>query len=98
MTVAMGKTRVLAAGSRALVREGIRALLTSCGQIEVVGEATTNNEIIEMVQEYRPDVVLIGTGMLAADGASIVQRIQGLRSDIKVLLLTQREDLTHILS
>lgn len=98
MTVTADKTKVLAADSRALVREGICALLTGCGQIEVVGEAATSNEIIDMVQEHHPDVVLVDAGMLGANGANVVQRIRGLRSDIKVLVLSEYEDREYILT
>ncbi len=94
----MDKVRVLVADEETLFREGVCALLKTYEDIEIVGEATNGKEVIEMVREQNPDVVLVNIAMPILDGAEVTHRIRKENSDIKVLLLTQYEDRDRILS
>ncbi len=96
--VQMVKVRVLIADEEALFREGVRVLLKTYKDIEIVGKATNGKETIEIVQEQNPDVVLVNIAMPILDGAEVTHRIREENSDIKVLLLTQYEDRDRILS
>lgn len=94
----MDKVRVLVADEETLFREGVCALLGTCDDIELVGEATDGKETVEMVRERNPDVVLMNIVMPIMDGAEVTYRIRKENSAVKVLLLTEYEDADRILS
>ena len=94
----MVKVRVLVAAEEALFREGVCALLKTCEDIEIVGEATNGKEAIEMVREQNPDIVLVNIAMPILDGAEVTRRVRKENSKIKVLLLTQYEDRDRVLT
>lgn len=88
----MEKIRVLVADKQALVREGICALLKTCGNMELVGEATNSTEVLEMIAKENPDVVLLDTALPPVDGASVAWQIRKENKRTKVLLLGESED------
>ena len=92
----MSKIRVLIADDHAILREGVRALLASTGDIEVVGEAGNGRRAVEACRELDPDVVLMDIAMPELGGleAALELRKQGLRA--KVLVLTQYEDREYV--
>lgn len=94
----MDKISVLVADEETLFREGVCALLETCDDIELVGEATDGKETVEMVRERNPDVVLMNIVMPIMDGAEVTYRIRKENSAVKVLLLTEYEDADRILS
>lgn len=93
----MSKVRVLVADGHALIREGISAVLKTCEQIEVVGEATNAKEIIEVVREQAPDVVLMDITMPAVDGTKVIRQIHKEDARVKVLIVSEYEDRGFIL-
>ena len=94
----MVKIRVLIADEEAMFREGVCALLKTCDDMEVVGEAANGKETIEIVREQTPDVLVMNIAMPIMDGAEVTRRVRKENSNIKVLLLTQYEDRDRILS
>jgi DNA-binding NarL/FixJ family response regulator len=85
--------RVVVADDQALVRTGFRMILTADG-IDVVGEATTGNEVIEAVRRTRPDVVLMDIRMPELDGLEAARRILVAPDPPRVIMLTTF-DLDH---
>jgi DNA-binding NarL/FixJ family response regulator len=82
--------RVLIADDNAVIRQGVRALLTSAADdIEVVGEAATGREAIEQAEALRPDVVLLDIRMPVMDGVKAAER---LATQCKVMMLTYSDD------
>ncbi|SEC06375.1 DNA-binding response regulator, NarL/FixJ family, contains REC and HTH domains [Paramicrobacterium humi] len=67
--------RVALADDQQLIRAGFRALLSAEPDIEVVGEASTGDEIVALAAEQRPDVVLMDIRMPSGDGLSATERI-----------------------
>ena len=80
--------RLLIADDHPVVRDGLRAMLETQPDIEVVGEATTGNDALSMVHSLRPDVVLMDLQMPELDGASATRRIRAEYDDVQVLVLT----------
>ena len=60
-------TRIMLADDHALVRSGIKALLTAMPGVEVVGEASDGAEVIEMIPQLKPDLVLLDIAMKGMD-------------------------------
>jgi len=87
----MGKIRVLIADDHRLVRAGIRMLLTSHDDIEVVGEAGSGWEAIEQATRLQPDVVLMDIAMGDLSGLEATQEIKERTPDVKVLALTMHD-------
>jgi len=80
--------RVLIADDHAIVRKGIRALLETEADIEVVGEAADGKEAVEKAERLHPDVVLMDLVMPKMDGIEAIRRITASQPEIRILVLT----------
>ena len=82
--------RVLIADDNAVIRQGVRALLTAgADDIEVVGEASNGREAIEQAELLNPDVVLLDIRMPVMDGVKAAERLTG---RCRVMMLTYSDD------
>ena len=87
---------MLVADDHALVREGVRALLRSCEDIEVVGEAADGREAVEKARHLEPDVVLMDIAMPGLGGLEATLALQRECPRARVLVLTQYEDREYV--
>src|SRR6187397_2085586 len=78
-------TRVLVADGHALVRAGVRLVLEAGNRIRVVGEAATGEETIALVEQLRPDVVMMDTRLPGLDSVETTRRIVA-ESGVAVML------------
>ena len=84
--------RVLVADDHAVYRWGLRTLLDSEPDMEVVGEAATGKEVIERAAEIRPDAILMDIQMPGLNGIAATSRIIEANQQIGVVILTMYED------
>jgi NarL family two-component system response regulator LiaR len=80
--------RVLIAEDHAIVRKGVRTLLSLEKDIDVIGEAANGREAVAMVGNLNPDVILMDLVMPELDGIQAIQQIMETNPDAKVLVLT----------
>ena len=84
--------RVVLADDHPIVRDGLRKLLSLEDDIQVVGEASDGREVLQMVQDTEPDVVILDLRMPNLDGLSALQALQQSNKKAKVIVLTASED------
>ena len=92
----MSGIRVLIADDHALVREGIRALLSRTQDIEVVAEAGGGREAIAMARASRPDVILMDIAMPDLNGIEATLQIHDTCPSTQVLILSMHSTTEHI--
>jgi len=83
---------VLIADDHAPLREGLRALLQSVPDLEVVGEAATGDEAIALAASLQPDVILMDIKMPEVNGIEATRRILHISPHISILVVTMFED------
>jgi DNA-binding NarL/FixJ family response regulator len=88
--------RVVLVDDHMVFREGLRALLGRVDDIEIVGEAATTQEAIEVTEAVRPDVVLMDLHLPGDGGEVATTTILASHSEVAVLVLTMHSDDAHL--
>ncbi len=87
-----GRIRVLVVDDQALFREGLRTLLGTQPDLDVVGEAANGLEAVRAAADLKPDVVLMDLRMPVLDGASATRRLREAVPGARVIMLTTFDD------
>lgn len=88
--------RVLLADDHWIVRRGLRSLLEEAG-IPVVAEAADGVEAMRLVEEHRPDLLIVDIGMPRLSGIEVASRSQKLERPPKVVILSMHADESYII-
>ncbi len=91
-TEASPRIRVLIADDHPIVRDGLKKLLLLESDIDIVGEAGDGRQVLELMQEHEPDVMLLDLRMPNLDGLSVLQSLQQSGRRTRVIVLTASED------
>ena len=89
--------RLLIADDHALVREGMRPMLASEQNLEVVGEAENGQEALELCRKLRPDLILMHVRLPEMDGLAATREIKGEYPETRILILTTHESPEYLM-
>ncbi|MEY2429719.1 MAG: hypothetical protein QOJ40_2604 [Verrucomicrobiota bacterium] len=92
----MKRITVLLAEDHQLVREGFRALLKHESDIEVIGEAETGRQAVQLVRKLRPAVVVMDIGMPLLNGLEATRQIRKACPAVRVLILSAHSDDAYV--
>jgi DNA-binding NarL/FixJ family response regulator len=93
----MNPIRILLADDHALVRAGIRTLLEKIPSVEVVGEASTGRQALEMVKTKLPNLVLMDIAMAELGGLEALPRITKDFPGVKVIILSAHANEEYVI-
>jgi DNA-binding NarL/FixJ family response regulator len=94
----METIRLLIVDDHALFREGLRALFSTVEDIELVGEATSGQEAVDLAEEIQPDVVLMDIDMPGTNGVQATRAILRKTPSVGVVMVTMLEDDASVFS
>ena len=88
--------RVALVDDHALVRDGIKALLAVMAPLEVVGEAESGADAIEMVGRCQPDLLLVDISLRDMNGLELTRLLRGQYPSLKVLVLSMYDNYEYV--
>jgi DNA-binding NarL/FixJ family response regulator len=89
--------RVLLADDHAIVRRGLRSLIETQPDIEVVGEAADGLEALRLTEEQHPDAIILDVAMPKLNGIEVAERVQKLPRAPSVIVLSMHADESYII-
>ena len=92
----MTRLRVLLADDHTLVRAGLRKLLESMPEVEVVGEADDGLALLQRAQELQPNLVLMDIAMPGLNGLETTARLTKALPDVRVVILSMHQNEEYV--
>ena len=83
--------RILLADDHALMRRGIRDLLTSESEFEIIGEAGDGREAVRLAEQLRPDVMIMDLAMPELNGLDAIRQIRKDAPEIELLVFSMHD-------
>lgn len=87
-----GAITIVLAEDHLIVREGLRSLLELRSDFQVIGEAETGKEVVELAQALQPDIVVMDVAMPILNGIEATRQIRLLAPKCKILILSAHSD------
>src|SRR5689334_22309893 len=86
------KIRIVVADDHPIFRDGLCKLLALEEDFQVVAQASDGREVLDVLQQYEPDILLLDLKMPGLDGLGTLQRLQAARNRTRVIVLTASDD------
>ncbi len=93
-----GKVRLLIVDDHAMVRSGLRYMLSKEPDLEIVGEAANGHEALELCRGLRPDLVLMDVNLPDTDGLTVTQAVKQEYPNMRIVMVTVHENPDYLLS
>lgn len=90
------KVRLVLADDHTVLRSGLRMLLESQGDFEVVGEASDGATAVRLARELQPDLMLMDISMPGLDGMEATRQVKAAWPQIRILVLTMHDDAAYL--
>lgn len=92
----MGKIKILIADDHAIVRDGLRQLLSGQKDMEVIGEAEDGKQALERVKSLHPDVILLDIAMPQLSGLEVISLIKESVPKTQIVVLSMHSKETYV--
>jgi DNA-binding NarL/FixJ family response regulator len=89
------KIRIVVADDHPIFRDGLCKLLALEEDFEVVAQAQDGRQVLEVLQQLAPDILLLDLKMPGLDGLATLQRLQAVKNKTRVIVLTASDDKTE---
>lgn len=93
----MAAVRLLIADDHTMFRQGLRELIERKTNFEVVSEASNGREVLELVEQLHPDIVLLDIQMPELDGVAVARQLAQTHPEIRVIVLTMYRQDQHLI-
>ena len=91
------RVRILIVDDHPMVREGLRGMLSTASNLEVVGEAGTAHDAVAQAQALQPDVILLDIQLPDMDGVTALPQLKSVAATAHVLMVTMHEETAYML-
>src|ERR1700733_9202590 len=91
-TPTKSKIRIVVADDHPIFRDGLCKLLALEEDFEVVAQAQDGRQVLDVLQQYEPDILLLDLKMPGLDGLATLQKLQSGKHKTRVIVLTASED------
>ncbi|KJS88231.1 MAG: hypothetical protein JM58_01735 [Peptococcaceae bacterium BICA1-8] len=88
--------KILVADDHAVLRSGLKMMLNTQKDMEVIGEAATGEESLHLCQELNPDVLLLDLNMPGTSGIEIIPKLKDNVQNTKILVLTMHDEESYL--
>jgi len=93
----MEKIRVLVIDDHPLFRQGLRDVLRSESDVDLVGEGSNGQEALELSRQHKPDAILLDINLPGLNGLQVTRQLRSERSTAAVIVLTAYDDVEQVL-
>jgi two-component system, NarL family, response regulator NreC len=94
--VSSSTIRILLADDHTILRQGLKLILSSQPDLEVVGEAANGHEVVQLAQELRPDIVLLDVAMPELNGIDATRRMMETNPRLRILVLSMHKEAVYV--
>lgn len=88
--------KILLADDHTIVRQGLKLILSSQSDLQVVGEAANGHETVELAQQLKPDVVLLDVAMPELNGIEATRRMMEVNPRLRILVLSMHKEAVYV--
>lgn len=92
----MNTLRIILADDHLMFRQGLKKILEEKADLEIIGEANCGLDLLKLLQESVPDLVILDISMPTLRGIEAVSEIKSLRPDVKILILTMHKEREYL--
>jgi DNA-binding NarL/FixJ family response regulator len=88
--------RILLADDHAIVRQGLKLLIDSQPDMEVIGEASDGNDVLQQAKALKPDIIVMDISMPGMNGLIATRTLKRVQPDVAIVALTRHDDDTYL--
>lgn len=92
----MDKIKVMLVDDHTVLRTGLKVLINRQADMEVVGEAGTGREMLQVAPKVRPEVVVLDLSMPGGPSLPLIQQLQNQNSNLQVMILSMHDDPAYV--
>ncbi len=88
--------KILLADDHTIVRQGLKLIISSHADLQVIGEAANGREVLELAEKLKPDVILMDVAMPELNGIEATRRLRDVSPRTKVLVLSMHKEAVYV--